>query len=211
MPPPCFLISPGEGSVILVLRLPLARRWCAALCAPWWEILVCWSRCWILLRGTKSPGRVCTACGTGVGYQELRSRLLECAVPSCEWKRRAQEFAEGSAPWLSNSSSAPGWALDLCIGIARDEHGGVRGLPVPLSHFLPCPWWEGAQKWKPSSQCIINSSDKIVREGVKWDIGGETLCIVCAGTFFNTEMAQWAVSREIPAVSYYVFRKYTFE
>lgn len=68
--------------------------------------------------------------------QEPRSRLLGCAVASCEWKLRAQEFAEGSAPWLSNSSSAPGCALDLCIGIARDEHGGVKRAAcasIPLS------------------------------------------------------------------------------
>lgn len=80
----------------------------------------------------------------------------------------------------------------------------LGGLPVPPSHFLPCPWWQGAQKWKPSAQCIINSNDKIVREGVKWDTGGETVhCI----TFFNPEMALWAVSQEMPAVSYYVFEE----
>lgn len=62
-----------------------------------------------LLHGTKSSGKVCKAGGTGL----RSSGLLQWALPSCEWEFPAQEFAQGSAPWLSSSSSPPRGALHL--------------------------------------------------------------------------------------------------
>lgn len=78
-----FLISSGEGSAILVLRLPLVREW-----------------------GSSVP---CQEGNPGVLRALARSGLLQGAVPSCQCKFPAQDLAEGSPPGLSSSSSPPRW------------------------------------------------------------------------------------------------------